>query len=187
MKQVRAAVVGMGIGRPNGKAIAKNPRGRVVALCDLVEDRMKDFAKELPEPPKLYTDYKAMCRDKEIDADDYAGGFIRFENGSGLQCESFWASHQAPEHQIELFGTEAGARYGPLTLYRTVDGAPHDITVNLPKGPDPWDLIAGHFIDCILDGVPCDAPLRHGLIVQEMMEAMLRSAETSKEIRLGWQ
>ncbi|MBM4034772.1 MAG: Gfo/Idh/MocA family oxidoreductase [Planctomycetes bacterium] len=345
MKQVRVAIVGMGIGRPNGKAIAKNPRGRVVALCDLVEDRMKDFAKELPEPPKLYADYKAMCRDKEIDAvmigtpnqwhvpialeavrrgkhvlitkpladalaparrlvaaqekagvvgmmslsmrfsgstlylgqmarrgdfgelyyararsirrsgipdwnlgfiekgggafrdmgvhvldsawwilgmptpvsvtgvagakfgpfgrgywdfrqppksfwrkygsDDYAGGFIRFENGAGLQCESFWASHQAPEHQLELFGTDAGARYTPLTLYRTVDGAPHDITVNLPKGADPWDLIAGHFIDCVLDGVPCDAPLRHGLIVQEMMEAMLRSAETGREARVS--
>jgi len=341
VKDVRVAIVGMGIGRPNGRAIAANPRGRVVALCDIAEKRMHDFAKELPEPVKFYTSYEAMCADPEIDAvfvgtpnqwhvpvaleavrndkhvlitkpladalapaqelvdvaeaagvvnmmslstrfaesvrylsrlvsagdlgdvyyararsirrsgipdwnlgfiergggafrdmgvhvldsawwilgmpkpvsvtgvagarfgpfgrgywdfrqppksfwgkygsDDYAGGFIRFENGAGLQCESFWASHQAPEHQIELFGTQAGARYSPLTLYRTVDGAPHDTTVNLPKGADPWDLIAGHFIDCILDGKPCDAPLRHGLIVQEMMEAMLRSAETGRE------
>ena len=345
MKEVRAAIVGMGIGRDNGRAIARNPRGRVVALCDLVEERMEGFAKELKEPVKLYTDYKAMCREKEIDAvfvgtpnqwhvpialeavrrgkhvmitkpladalpparrlvetqekaglvgmmslsmrfsgatqylgrlardggfgelyyararsirrsgipdwslgfiqkgggafrdmgvhvldsvwwilgmpepvsvtgvagakfgphgrgywdfrtppkkfhreyssDDYAGGFIRFEGGLGLQVESFWASHQAPDHQIELFGTQAGARLSPLTLYRTIQGAPHDVTVNLPKGPDPWDLIAGHFIECILDGKPCEAPLRHGLIVQEMMEAMLRSAETGKEVRLG--
>ncbi|UCH34357.1 MAG: Gfo/Idh/MocA family oxidoreductase [Armatimonadota bacterium] len=343
-REVRVGIIGMGIGRPNAQAIAKNPRGRVVALCDLVEDRMQDFAKELPEPVKMFTDYKKMCRDKEVDAvfvgtpnqmhvpmglaavrngkhvfitkpladseraattlvreaeaagvvnmmslstrfgrdcqylggliregqlgelyygrarsirrsgipawnlgfiqkgggafrdmgvhvldaawwllgrprpitvtgvagakfgprglgywdyqappkkvwtqyasDDYAGGFIRFEGGIGLQVESFWASHQPEEFQIELFGTEGGARYSPLTIYRTEDGAPQDVTVNLPRGPSGWDNIAGHFIDCILDAVECAAPLRHGLIVQQMMEALLRSAESGKEVRI---
>jgi predicted dehydrogenase len=344
MAAVRTAIVGMGIGRQNAKAIARNPRGRVVALCDMVKSRMEDVARELPEPVQYYADYREMCRDPEIDAvfvgtpnqwhvpialeavrngkhvlvtkpladcepaarelveaaeaagvvnmmslstrfsdpvtylgklaqrgefgnlyyararsvrrsgipdwntgfiakgggafrdmgvhaldsvwwligmprpvsvlgvsgahfgprgqgywdfapvpeeyahqfaaDDYAGGFIRFANGAGLQIESFWASHQAGEFQIELFGTEAGARLDPLTLYRTVDGAPHDTTVNLPKGVEAWDHVAAHFIDCILDGHPCQAPLRHGLIVQEMMEALLRSAETGKEVRM---
>ena len=68
MKEVRTAIVGMGIGRPNGRAIAGNPRGRVVALCDLFEDRMESFAQELPAPVKLYADYVEMCRDPEIDA-----------------------------------------------------------------------------------------------------------------------
>ncbi|MBN1669668.1 MAG: Gfo/Idh/MocA family oxidoreductase [Kiritimatiellae bacterium] len=345
-KEVRTAIVGMGIGRNNGRAIGSDPRGRVVALCDLKEDRMADFAKELPAPVKLYTDYRQMCRDREIDAvfvgtpnqwhvpiameavkhgkhvlitkpladalaparrlvdaaekagvvnmmslstrfgaavrhlgrlaqesffgelyyararsirrsgipawnlgfiqegggafrdmgvhaldavwwllgspqpvsvtgaagakfgprgrgywnfqtppksvytqyaaDDYGGGFVRFQNGIGLQIESFWASHQAPEFQIELFGTEAGAKLKPLTLYTTVDGAAHDTTVALPeKGtPSPWAMIAGHFIACILDGTRCDAPLRHGLIVQEMMEALLKSAKAGREVRL---
>jgi predicted dehydrogenase len=345
MKEVRTAVVGMGIGRPNGRAIAAHPRGRVVALCDLFEDRMQEFAQELPEPVKFYTDYQEMCRDPEIDAvfvgtpnqmhvpiaieaarqgkhvmvtkpladseeaarrlvevveaegvvnmmslstrfadqvrylgrlahegdlgelyyararsvrrsgipdwslgfiqqgggafrdmgvhvldavwwllgmpnpvsvmgvagakfgprgqgywhfrpqkaefysqyaaDDYAGGFIRFENGTGLQVESFWASHQPEGLQIELFGTEAGAQLRPLTLYRTVHGAPQDVTVELPEGNKPWDNIAEHFIACILDGVECQAPLRHGLIVQEMMEGLLRSAETGREVRFA--
>ena len=344
-KEVRVGIVGMGIGRPNAQAIAKNPRGRVVALCDLVEQRMKEFAKELPEPVAMYTDYSKMFRDKSVDAvfigtpnqlhvpmgleavrrekhvfitkpladseqaaarlvraaeaagvvnmmslstrfgaecqflrglihkgqlgdlyygrarsirrsgipawnlgfiqkgggafrdmgvhvldaawwllgqprpigvtgvagakfgprglgywdykappkevyrqyasDDYAGGFIRFDGGIGLQVESFWASHQPEEFQIELFGTEAGARYAPLTLYRTEGRVPQDVAMKLPPGPSAWDNIAGHFINCILDGVKCDAPLRHGLIVQQMMEGLLRSAETGREIRFG--
>ena len=343
-KVVRTAIVGMGIGRPNGRAIAANPRGQVVALCDLLQDRMEDFAKELPEPVKYYTDYREMCRDDEIDAvfvgtpnqlhaavaleavkngkhvmvtkpladseeaarelveaaetagvvnmmslstrfaedvrylgalaqdgdmgelyyararsirrsgipdwslgfiqegggafrdmgvhvldsvwwllgqpkpvsamgvsgakfgprgegywhfrpqeedfytqyaaDDYAGGFIRFEGGIGLQVESFWASHQPNELQIELFGTEAGAQLRPIKIFKTVNGAPQDVEVNLPKGPKPWENIAEHFISCILDGTECQAPLRHGLIVQEMMEALLKSAETGREVRL---
>lgn len=344
MKKVRAGIVGMGIGRPNAKAIARNHRGEVVALCDLDQMRMDDFAKELPGPVRTFTDYRAMCRDPEIDAvfvgtpnqlhvpialeavrngkhvlvtkpladsersaarlvdaaeaagvvnmmslctrfgaacrylgglardgffgelyyararsirrsgipawnmgfiqqgggafrdmgvhvldavwwllglpkpesalavagakfgprglgywdfstpekkiysqyaaDDYAGGLIVFEGGVGVQVESFWASHQQPELQIELFGTEAGGKLSPLTLYRTVNGAPHDTTVDLPKGPEPWDNIAGHFIDCILDGVECQAPLRHGLIVQQMMESVLKSAAKGREVRI---
>src|SRR6185295_7429090 len=68
MNCVRVAIVGMGIGRTNGRAIARHPRGAVVALCDLAEDRMRSFAAELPEPVKLYTDYKRLCRDPEVDA-----------------------------------------------------------------------------------------------------------------------
>ncbi len=345
VKQVRVGVIGMGIGKQNARAIAGNPRGRVVALCDLAEHRMQAFAKELAAPVKMYTDYKRMCRDKEVDAvfigtpnqlhvpmgleavrngkhvfitkpladseraaaklvreaeaagvvnmmslstrfgsgcqylggliekgqlgelyyararsirrsgipawnlgfihkgggafrdmgvhvldaawwllgrpqpvtvtgvagakfgprglgywkfrappksvyqqyacDDYAGGFIRFQGDVGLQVESFWASHQPEEFQIELFGTEAGARYSPLTIYRTESGAPQDITMSMPPGPSPWDNIAAHFIDCILEGVECEAPLRDGLIVQRMMEGLLRSAETGREVRLG--
>ena len=65
---VRVAVVGMGIGKPNGRALSANPRGQVVALCDLLEERMQEFAKDLPEEVKFYTDYKQMCKDPEIDA-----------------------------------------------------------------------------------------------------------------------
>ncbi len=346
MDEVRVAIVGMGIGRANGRSLQKNPRGRVTAICDIIEWKMDAYAKELPEPVKCYADYRELCEDDDIDAvmvatpnqvhvpvaleavkhgkhvlvtkplsdseasarklveaaeaagvvnmmslgmrfsdpvialrelidqgelgeiyysrarsvrragipdwnadfiqvgggafrdmgvhvldvawwllgmpepvsvsgvggakfgprgrhywrfqppapeyaakfavDDYAGGLIRFAGGVGLQIESFWASHQAPptETQVELFGTDAGAQLRPLTLYRTVDGAPLDITVTPPAGNTGFDLVANHFIDCILDGVPCQAPLRHGLIVQEMMEGMLRSAEIGREIRM---
>ena len=65
---VNVAIVGMGIGRPNGMALANNKRGKVVALCDLDQSRMEDFAKELSDSVKYYTDYKEMCQDPDIDA-----------------------------------------------------------------------------------------------------------------------
>jgi predicted dehydrogenase len=366
--EVRVGVIGMGIGKPNAKAFAANPRSRVVALCDLVQEKMDRFAKDLPGPVKTYTDYAAMCRDEDVDAvfvgtpnqlhvpvalaavrngkhvmvtkpladsldaaerlveaagaakvvnmmslsarfdapcrflksqivkgalgeiyyararsvrrsgipdwsegfvragggafrdmgvhvldaawyllgmpepasatgvagarfgprglgyweyrtppeslakafaaDDYAGGFIRFAPASagerpgsetrkaerdrrsasretGLQIESFWASHQPEEFQIELFGTEAGARLSPLTIYGTRDGAAADTVVALPKGLSPWDVMAAHFVACVLDGEPCQAPLSHGLAVQRMMEAVLESAAEGREVRLS--
>jgi predicted dehydrogenase len=97
-----------------------------------------------PQKEEFYSQYAA---------DDYAGGFIRFENGVGLQVESFWASHMPGELQIELFGTKAGAQLRPIKVWKTVNHAPQDISVELPPGPKPWDNIAEHFISCILDGI----------------------------------
>ena len=120
---------------------------------------------------------------RQFESDDYGAGFIHFHNGAGLQIEAFWASHQPEETQIELFGTEAGARWRPPTLYRTVDGAPEDVVIDLPATPTAWDRLADHFVACVLDGEPCQAPLRHGLIVQRMMEGLLKSAVTGREVR----
>ena len=95
------------------------------------------------------------------------------------------ASHQPPQLQIELFGTEAGAQLNPLTVYRTRDGVEEDTQFRLPsRGPSSFERIAAHFIECILDGVQCQAPLLHGLQVQQMMEALLRSASMGKEVRI---
>ncbi len=134
-----------------------------------------------------YTDFRLPPEEywSRYGSDDYAGGFIRFENGIGLQIESFWASHMPGGVQIELFGTEGGGTWRPLKLHTTENGAPKDITVNLPKHwRGSWDNIATHYIDCIVDGVDCMAPLRHGLMVQAMLEAVLRSAETGREVVL---
>jgi len=68
MDKVRVCIVGMGIGRANGRAFMKNSRSEIVALCDVLEDRMQDFAKEIPNEVKFYTDYKTMCKDPDIDA-----------------------------------------------------------------------------------------------------------------------
>jgi predicted dehydrogenase len=344
MTKVRFGIVGMGIGKNQGRAIAQDPRGEVVALCDLDEGRMREFAAELPGEVRFYTDYRKLCCDPGVDAifvgtpnqthvpialeairagkhvlvtkplsdsvasaqklvdaaeqagvvnmmslslrfggdmqylgrlarsgefgeiyyararsvrrsgiptwgahfvspgggafrdmgvhlldsawwmagcpdpvsvmgvagakfgprglgymeyrvpdpefirqfavDDYGGGIVRFANGAAIQIESFWACHQPDELQIELFGTEGGVKLSPMTLYRTQNHAPTDTSVKLPKRPDGFAAVAAHFIACVLDGATCEAPLRHGLIVQRMLEGLLKSAATGKETRL---
>lgn len=130
-----------------------------------------------PEPAKSYW--------SQYDSDDYGGGLIRFANGASLLIESFWASHQRPELQIELFGTEAGAILHPLTLFKTCGGNLQDIVVEMPEEDRAsWQNIADHFVACILDGVECQAPLCHGMQVQKMMEGLLTSAKTGQQVDL---
>ena len=85
---------------------------------------------------------------------------------------------------MELFGTEAGAKLNPLTVYRTQDDQTHDLTPEPEEKMGSWDRIANHFIECILDGTPCEAPLRHGLTVQKMMEAILKSSEIGEAVSI---
>ncbi len=347
MNEVRVGIVGMGIGATNAMALAHNPRCQVVALCDLLPERMEDLAARLPQdPPLRFTDHGEMCAHSEVDAvfvgtpnqwhvpvaleairndkhvmvtkpladavrpaqdlvaaaeasgvvnmmslstrfapqvqylghmsqagsfgelyyvkarsirrsgipnwnlgfiqkgggafrdmgvhyldaawwimglptpisvsgvagakfgprgqgyfgsgpdlkkeywhqydsDDYGGGLIRFSNGAGLIIESFWASHQQPELQIELFGTEAGATLHPLKIFKTVNGVHQNVDVEMPESDRAsWQNIADHFVACILDGLECHAPLRHGMEVQRMMEGLLTSAQTGQQVKL---
>jgi predicted dehydrogenase len=132
-----------------------------------------------------YWDYHQVAPEfaAQYASDDYGAGLIRFANGAAIQVESHWASHQPDEFQIELFGDEGGARLEPLTLFRTREGRPEDVALDIPKD-DGFGSVASHFIACILDGVECEAPLRHGLTVQRMLEAVLTSAESGVEVRL---
>ena len=107
-----------------------------------------------------------------------------FEGEVSIQIESFWAAHHPNELQIELFGTEAGAKTNPLTIYCMADNEPQDLTPEVEKQSLPFERVASHFIECILDGVTCKAPLQHGLVVQQMMEAILKSAELEAPVQL---
>ena len=47
--------------KPNGRALAKNDRGEVVALCDLIPERMEEFARELPGEQKNFIPITKKC------------------------------------------------------------------------------------------------------------------------------
>ena len=130
-------------------------------------------------------DYK-----KDFAVDDYGVGLIRFDNGAVLEVESFWASHQPPGMFLTFFGTDGGATSNPLAVYKTEytpegrAAAQRDTMVELPAvNPTyPWDNIAEQFIACMIDGAENPAPLRHGLVVQQMLEAVLESSRTGREV-----
>ena len=62
-------------------------------------------------------------------------GLLLLKAVLGLQVESFWASHQPDEFQIELFGTEAGCNaevhYASIERIKKVTFERHR-RVNLP-------------------------------------------------------
>jgi predicted dehydrogenase len=123
MQELRFGIVGMGIGRSQGRAIAADPRGRVSALCDLDESRMREFAAELPEPVKLFTRYEAMVADPDVDA-----VFVGTPNQ--LHVPVAMAAVRAGKHVLctkPLSDSEGAAR----ELVKLVESAEHSGGVNM--------------------------------------------------------
>ncbi|KXA95747.1 oxidoreductase [candidate division MSBL1 archaeon SCGC-AAA259E19] len=128
--------------------------------------------------------YWGEPRPSDFETHDYGSGFIKFTNGKGIQLDSFWSSHHPEEKQIEIFGTKAGGKINPLTIFKGEHEADQNIDVKIREERNPFERIADHFIECILDEKECKAPFRHGYVVQRMLEAILESSEKGEPIYL---
>jgi len=67
LEQVNVGVVGVGIGHLHIEGYSKCPEARVLAVCDINEDRAHRVAAEFGVP-HVYTDYNEMLRLESIDA-----------------------------------------------------------------------------------------------------------------------
>ena len=76
---------------------------------------------------------------EEYDVEDLAAALVRFENGATLMLETSWLLQMTERgaSYTQLFGTEGSARLDPFQIVRDVDGAPEDVTPELPPVPAP--------------------------------------------------
>jgi len=66
---VRIGIIGAGIGRSHMKGYNKVPNARVVAVCDLNEERARAVARdEGLEGTRIFADHRAMLDEAELDA-----------------------------------------------------------------------------------------------------------------------
>ena len=79
-------------------------------------------------------------RDK-ITVEDFAAGFVRFDNGAALTLECSWLANIKEQEftKITLMGTQAGAEWPELTVHGEAAGSTTDIQL---KHPD--DHVGGH-------------------------------------------
>lgn len=66
-----------------------------------------------------------------IDVEDFAAGWIRFENGAVLSLETSWLlfDHVAERWQVQLYGDEAGAIWPDCRIMGETDGQPWNLEV----------------------------------------------------------
>ena len=60
------AVVGLGIGKAHVDAAIKNPKCDLIAVCDLIEEKMAKVVEKSPET-LTYTDFDEMLKNPDID------------------------------------------------------------------------------------------------------------------------
>jgi len=120
---------------------------------------------------------------KTYNVEDLAVGMIRFENGAMLTLESSFVAHiKDSVLDFSLMGEKAGADWHSGEIFEDRN----DYMVNskpayMPE-IDGFTAKLRNFIDHIVAGKPSEAPGEDGLMVQKMLDAIYKSAETGKEV-----
>jgi len=123
-----------------------------------------------------------------FDVEDLAMGFIRFDNGACLTIEFSWASNVKEEKWfVELYGEKSGLKWQrepeSLEFYTEQGGALVDLLPRIPQGGGHGPNIR-NFIDVVRGSAqPCYEPWQ-GVNMIKILEALYKSAETGREVRL---
>lgn len=142
-----------------------------------------DFA-----PVKSVSVQKFHHNTKEVE--DSAVGFIRFENSSVISFEVSWAFHSDIDSlNLSAYGTRGTAKLNPLRAYRRIESSQIDLT---PAGAanvtsmykKSYENELKHFIGVIQGNLPVFSTSDEALSRMTMLEAIYKSADTGKEIKL---
>jgi predicted dehydrogenase len=125
----------------------------------------------------------------ERNVEDFATGFIRFDNGFVMHVAASFSLNIKHDHgDVEIFGTKAGIKLGNPSEYYTSDGKNgllDDEKYNKPSGfTEIFDYEIAHFVDCVKNGTPCHAPAEDGVMLMRMIDAIYESARTGKEAQI---
>lgn len=119
--------------------------------------------------------------------EDFAAGFVHFENGATLVLESSWLGHQTLPEELDcqLYGTQGGVTW-PSCAYATVHGRTFARgTLESPQRVEKplWDELRA-FAQCVREATPSPVPWRQSIIAIQILEAIYLSQKRGAEIRL---
>jgi predicted dehydrogenase len=126
----------------------------------------------------------------DMDVEEFAAAFVRFDNGATLMLEVSWALHHdtpVEDMQLWLYGTEGGLRWPAAETVSTnyLTGQLYNQSLVLKE-----DVMESHAFECyefaraLAEGRPSPVPAEQSLQVSMILDAIYRSQEAGREIRL---
>jgi len=123
-----------------------------------------------------------------FDVEDSACAFLRMRNGASIQVEISWVAHQKEddEHGVELFGTEAGASFSPVEIYRLDPDLGSPVDVRRLKVPVPYPHCNKfvNFVRALQGSEQLCVSAEQALTVQRIIDAAYQSAASGREVLL---
>lgn len=141
----------------------------------------------LGKNPSLWNGMGDYDRSK-FTVEDFAVGFIRFDNGAIVTLESsFMANLDGDPFTTQLFGTKSGAvvrAWGdnPVQIFTEQDRQLFNLQpVNVPRVESSHVSEVQAFVHAVLEGKPSPVPGEHGLVLNAIFDAIYKSSETGRE------
>jgi predicted dehydrogenase len=115
--------------------------------------------------------------------EDLAVGMIRFENGAMLTIESSFAAHiERDLWNVQVMGEKGGANFETGQLFTDVGGFMMTSTPAHLSETQPFEYKMRHFVEVARGVRYNEVPPEHGLMVQQMLDAIYESAAKGREV-----
>ena len=118
--------------------------------------------------------------------EDFAAGMIRFANGAALSLECSFMLNQGPktDARIDLFGTQAGAKWPDAQYYDHTSRDYVDTKIDVREGlAAHWAEIEA-FARAVMRNKPVPVPPEQSRAVIAILEGLYKSQNTGREVRL---
>lgn len=119
--------------------------------------------------------------------EDFAAGFVHFDNGATMTLEAAWLGHQAEaeDFSFQIFGLESSVQW-PSGAFASVAGKSFvQGTVSWPYQVDkPHAEEIKAFYDCVTNDKPSPVPWTETLRVIAILEGIYESQKKGREIAL---
>ena len=127
---------------------------------------------------------------QDMDVEEFASAFVRFDNGATLILEVSWMLHHATpteDMQMWLYGTKSGSHWPTNKLVSTNNDTQrlHDIQLSpVAAGMEAHAAECVAFAQAIVDGAPSPVPPEESRDVQLILNGLYRSAAEKREVSL---
>jgi predicted dehydrogenase len=125
----------------------------------------------------------------DMDVEEFASAFVRFDNGSTLILEVSWMLHhdtEVEDMQMWLYGDKAGAHWPKNELVSANNATQQLLNTKLRRaeGGEAHARECVVFADAVANGKPSPVPAEQSLDVITILDGLYRSAATGKEVSL---
>jgi predicted dehydrogenase len=123
---------------------------------------------------------------KKFTVEDFAVGFVRFENGATLTLESSFVANmeQNDLFNTQLFGTEGGCQYSPIKMFFEKNRTLVDATPVFLPNVRTHEAEIRAFVKAIREDTPVLVPGEEGLQVTQIIDGIYRSTQEGREIAI---
>ncbi len=120
--------------------------------------------------------------------EDFASGFVQFENGATLVLEASWLQHQQEREDMScrLFGRKGSVSWPAGHYASATNGALYDATIQPHNVPSAHAEEIKAFAHAVRTGGPSPVPVDQTLKVIAILEGIMRSsARGGREVTLN--
>jgi predicted dehydrogenase len=151
---------------------------------------MLDLALWVLGSPAVESVTASVHRLKKGEVEDSATAFLRLEGGATLSLELTWGLLMEKDfNYLNLFGSGGAALLNPFRVHKGMHGTLVNVTPALDTARNQYkqsiEAQIDHFADALRKGHKPMGEAEEILPVMELMDAIYRSADQGKEVKLG--